>query len=256
MIRKIVNIDPEKCSGCGACAQACHEGAIAMIDGIARLIKDDYCDGLGDCLPACPADAITIIEREAAEYDEEAVAAHMEKGKSQAAEGCSSEEGPAVPHMCPGTMSKVFARDEAPAPAGSSQTAPQFSQPSYAAAPESQLRQWPCQIQLMPIKAPYYDGARLLIAADCTAYAYGNFHNDFIKGHITLVGCPKLDFVDYSEKLTEIIRQNDIKDVTLVRMEVPCCGGLQNALIMALKNSGKMIPWQVKTISCDGKLLD
>ena len=267
MKRRIIEIDQEKCNGCGACAAACHEGAIAMIDGVARLIKDDYCDGLGDCLPACPADAIEIIEREAADYDEEAVAVRMAAKKAAAAavkafggpaaaSSCADSENdaPETPHMCPGSMSKMFDRHAA-APSQEAPTAP-ASQTSASYAPQSQLQQWPCQIQLVPIKAPYFHNAKLLIAADCTAFSYGNFHNEFMKDHITLVGCPKLDFTDYSEKLTEIIKQNDIKEITLARMEVPCCGGLQNALVTALKNSGKMIPWQVKVISCDGRLLD
>ena len=201
MIRKIVDIDEEKCNGCGACADACHEGAIEMVDGKARLIKDDYCDGLGDCLPTCPTGAIEIIEREAAAYDEEAVL-NMQRQVT------------------------------------------------------SQLRQWPVQIQLAPVNAPWFDGAKLLVAADCTAYAYANFHQDFIKEHITLVGCPKLDDVDYSIKITEIIRNNDIRSVTVVRMEVPCCGGIENAVKTALKNSGKFIPWNVVTIATDGSILE
>jgi len=204
MKRKIVRIDEEKCNGCGACAEACHEGAIAMIDGKAKLIRDDYCDGLGDCLPACPADAITIEEREAEAYSEEAV---------QAKKAAVSE-------------------------------------------PVSRLTQWPVQIKLAPLNAPYFDGANLLIAADCTAYAYGNFHEKFIKNHVTLIGCPKLDAVDYSEKLTEIIKNNDIKSVTVVRMEVPCCGGIEYAVKTALQNSGKFIPWHVVTIGIDGGILD
>ena len=265
MIRKIVHIHEEKCNGCGACAEACHEGAIAMVDGVARLIKDDYCDGLGDCLPACPADAIEIIEREAADYDEEAVAVRMAAKKAAAAavkafgapaasscadtENGSAGAAPETPHMCPGSMSRMFDRHAA-APSQEAHTASApASQTAASYAPQSQLQQWPCQIQLVPITAPYFHNAKLLIAADCTAFSYGNFHNEFMKDHVTLVGCPKLDFVDYSEKLTEIIKQNDIK-------EIPCCGGLQNALITALKNSGKMIPWQVKVISCDGRLLD
>ena len=206
MIRRIIHIDEEKCNGCGACAAACHESAIGMVDDKAKLLRDDYCDGLGDCLPACPTGAITFEEREAAAYDEVAVMANKKK----------KEE----------------------------------------AAISSQLRQWPVQIKLVPVTAPYFDGAKLLIAADCTAYAYANFHQDFINGKITLVGCPKLDAVDYSEKLTEIISSNDIKSVTIVRMEVPCCGGLEHAAVTALKNSGKFIPWQVVTISIDGKILD
>ncbi len=270
MIRKIVHIHEEKCNGCGACAEACHEGAIAMIDGVARLIKDDYCDGLGDCLPACPADAIEIIEREAADYDEEAVAVRMAAkkaaaaavkafgGPAPAASSCSDSENdaPETPHMCPGSMSRMFDRhaDATSQPASSASGTSATDAASYA--PQSQLQQWPCQIQLVPVTAPYFHNAKLLIAADCTAFSYGNFHNEFMKDRVTLVGCPKLDFTDYSEKLTEIIKQNDIKEITLARMEVPCCGGLQNALVTALKNSGKMIPWQVKVISCDGRLLD
>lgn len=268
MIRKIVHIHEDKCNGCGACAEVCHEGAIEMIDGVARLIKDDYCDGLGDCLPACPADAIEIIEREAAEYDEAAVALRMAAGEAAvsaadefggAAPSCSdtvnggAAAAPEIPHMCPGSMSRMFDR-HASVPVQSAAPMPEAVSVSYA--PQSQLQQWPCQIQLVPVTAPYFKNAKLLIAADCTAFAYGNFHNEFIKDHVTLIGCPKLDFVDYSEKLTAIIKQNDIKEITLARMEVPCCGGLQNALITALKNSGKMIPWQVKIISCDGRLLD
>lgn len=193
MIRKIIRIDEEKCNGCGACANACHEGAIEMINGKAKLTKENYCDGLGDCLPACPANAISFEEREA----------------------------PADLHTV-----------------------------------ESQLSQWPVQIKLVPVKAPYFDGAKLLVAADCTAFAYGNFHNDFIRNRITLIGCPKLDSVDYSEKLTEILKNNDIRSVTVVRMEVPCCGGIENAVKQALLASGKMIPWQVVTISTDGNIVE
>jgi len=194
MVRRIIEIDREKCNGCGACAKACHEGAIGMVDGKAKLLRDDYCDGLGDCLPACPTGAITFTEREAAAYDEAAVQA-------------------------------------------------------------SSLRQWPVQIKLLPLRAPWYNGANLLIAADCTAYAYANFHKDFMRGHVTLVGCPKLDGVDYSVKLTEILRNNDIRSVTVVRMEVPCCGGLEFAVKKALEASGKRLPWNVITISTEGAIL-
>lgn len=194
MIRRIIQINEEKCNGCGACAATCHESAIGMVDGKAKLLRDDYCDGLGDCLPACPTGAITFVEREAAAYDEAAVI-----------------------------------KNQRP------------------------LQQWPVQIKLVPTSAPYFDGAKLLIAADCTAYAYANFHEDFMKGKIVLVGCPKLDSIDYSEKLEEIIRSNNITEVTIVRMEVPCCGGLEMAVKKALQNSGKFIPWQVATISVDGK---
>lgn len=199
MVRQIIHIDEERCNGCGLCAQACHEGAIAIVDGKAKLIRDDYCDGMGDCLPSCPMGAISFEEREALEYDREAVEAKMRLKK---------------------------------------------------------LGNWPVQIKLAPVNAPYFDGAKLLIAADCTAYAYAGFHNEFIRGKVTLIGCPKLDAIDYSEKLTEIIRNNDIKSITVVRMEVPCCGGLEMAAKKALQDSGKFIPWQVVTISIDGNIID
>ncbi len=232
MIRKIIQIDEEKCNGCGACAEACHEGAIGMVDGKAKLLRDDYCDGLGDCLPACPTGAITFVEREAAEYDEQAVLANKQKKANS------------LPHTgCPGHQMRQFER---------SQTETSTESPKMT----SQLGQWPCQIKLVPVNAPYFQGAKLLIAADCTAYAYANLHSEFMKGKITLIGCPKLDSVDYSEKLTQIIRNNEIQSVTIVRMEVPCCGGLELAAKKALQNSGKFIPWQVVTISVDGKILD
>ena len=236
MIRRIIQIDQEKCNGCSACAEACHEGAIAMADGKARLMRDDYCDGLGDCLPACPTGAITFVEREAAAYDEQAVMENKQRKMRK--------EGMTLPCGCPGSQSRNIQRQEAPAV-----ETPQAQQ-------TSRLSQWPVQIKLVPVNAPYFDGARLLIAADCTAYAYANFHEDFIKGRIVLVGCPKLDAADYSEKLEEIIRNNNIASVTIVRMEVPCCGGLEMAAKKALQNSGKFIPWQVTTISVDGKILD
>ena len=223
MIRKIIEIDEEKCNGCGACAAACHEGAIGMVNGKAKLLRDDYCDGLGDCLPACPTGAITFVEREAAAYDEAAVQA-----KKQSKGGCPGQQ-----------MRQFTPRDTELAPRAA-----------------SQLRQWPCQIKLAPVNAPYFSGAKLLIAADCTAYAYANLHQDFMRGKITLVGCPKLDGVDYSEKLTEIIAKNDIQSVTIVRMEVPCCGGLELAAKKAIQQSGKFLPWQVVTISVDGSILD
>ena len=201
MIRKIIHIDREKCNGCGACAAACHEGAIEMIDGKARLTRENYCDGLGDCLPVCPVDAITFEEREAPAYDEQAVL-------------------------------------------------------KAAALVESQLSQWPVQIKLVPVNAPYFENAKLLIAADCTAYAYGNFHKEFIRNHVTLIGCPKLDEGDYTEKLMQIIANNNLKSVTIVRMEVPCCGGIENAAKRALQASGKFIPWRVVTISTDGKIIE
>lgn len=197
MIRKIIEINEEKCNGCGLCAKACHENAIGMVNGKAKLLRDDYCDGLGDCLPTCPTGAITFVEREAAAYDEAAVEANKRKKN----------------------------------------------------------RQWPIQIQLTPVNAPYFDGANLLIAADCTAFAYANFAKEIQKGKITLIGCPKLDPVDYSEKLTAILEQNDVKSVTIIRMEVPCCGGIQNAAVTAMKKSGKFIPWQVLTVSVEGEVL-
>ena len=235
MERRIIQIDEEKCNGCGACAAACHEGAIAMVNGKAKLMRDDYCDGLGDCLPTCPTGAIRFVVREAAEYDEEAVMEHKKK-KMQA-------EGVCITASCPGTRSQALDPVEAAAPDAG------FHRPSC-------LSQWPVQIKLAPVNAPYFQGARLLIAADCTAYAYANFHERFIRGRITLVGCPKLDNIDYSEKLTEIIRNNDIREVTIVRMEVPCCGGLENAAKLALQRSGKFIPWQVVTISIRGEILE
>ena len=197
MIRKIIEINEEKCNGCGLCAKACHENAIGMVNGKAKLLRDDYCDGLGDCLPTCPTGAITFVEREAAAYDEAAVEANKRKKN----------------------------------------------------------RQWPIQIQLTPVNAPYFDGADLLIAADCTAFAYANFAKEIQKGKITLIGCPKLDPVDYSEKLTAILEQNDVKSVTIIRMEVPCCGGIQNAAVAAMKKSGKFIPWQVLTVSVEGEVV-
>lgn len=207
MIRKIIQINEEKCNGCGLCASACHEGAIGMVNGKARLLRDDYCDGLGDCLPACPTGAITFVEREAAAYDAEAVKKHM------------ASKTPVSPAS-------------------------------------SRLGQWPVQIRLAPVSAPYFQNTSLLVAADCTAYAYARFHEDFMKGKVTLIGCPKLDAIDYSEKLTEIIRGNEIKNVTVIRMEVPCCGGLEHAVKKALQDSGKVLPWQVVTISIDGNILD
>lgn len=219
MIRKIIEIDQEKCNGCGICAQACHEGAIGMINGKAALLREDYCDGLGDCLPACPVGAITFVERGAAAYDEAAV---KESKRQLSGQGQLSSK-------------KELSDKE-------------------QSSGRSQLRQWPVQIKLAPIQAPFFDGADLLIAADCTAYAYGNFHNQFIRGRITLIGCPKLDEGDYSEKLTAILSQNNIRSVTIVRMEVPCCGGLENAAKRAIQNSGKFLPWQVVTITTDGRI--
>ena len=234
MKRRIIEIDQDKCNGCGACATACHEGAIAMVDSKARLLRDDYCDGLGDCLPACPTGAITFVEREAAAYDEKAVMENKQRKMR--------EKGMTLPCGCPGSQSRSLRREDA-----SATETPQVQQTSC-------LSQWPVQIKLVPVSAPYFDGARLLIAADCTAYAYAAFHERFIKGHITLVGCPKLDAVDYAEKLTEILRSNALRRVTIVRMEVPCCGGLEMAAKTALQQSGKFIPWQVITVTVDGRL--
>lgn len=273
MIRKIIQISEDKCNGCGACATACHEGAIAMVNGKAKLIRDDYCDGLGDCLPACPTGAITFVEREAAAYNEAAVLENKKKpGKAQS--GVTAGENPGQIHSgCPGSAARTLqarqAQVEGAAGATQGQTQngttagaaqAQHEVAAYAGSvarePQSMLSQWPVQIKLVPVNAPYFDGAKLLIAADCTAYAYAAFHEKFIKGHITLIGCPKLDDINYGDKLTAIIRENNIKSVTVVRMEVPCCGGLEAAARQALQNSGKFIPWQVATISVDGKLLD
>ena len=230
MLRKIIKIDEEKCNGCGICADACHEGAIGIVGGKAKLLREDYCDGLGDCLPACPTGAITFEEREAPAYNEAAVkAAKRDKGAEK------------LPCGCPSTASKAIHREKTQA---------------ENVTVRSRLSQWPVQIKLAPVNAAYFNGANLLIAADCTAYAYGSFHNDFIKNRITLIGCPKLDMVDYTEKLTRIIAGNDIKSVTVVRMEVPCCGGIENAVKQALQVSGKFIPWSVATISTDGQIIE
>ena len=236
MIRKIIQIDEEKCNGCGACADACHEGAIGMVNGKATLLRDDYCDGLGDCLPTCPTGAISFVEREAAAYDEKAVQEHMQKKNAQTITSAGSHTG------CPGSRMQQFKRQETASP--------------IPAQVNSQLGQWPCQIKLVPVSAPYFNRAKLLIAADCSAYAYARMHDDFMRGKITLIGCPKLDSIDYSEKLTQIIQSNDIQSVTVVRMEVPCCGGLEMAAKKALQASGKFIPWQVVTISVDGRILE
>ncbi|MBP3231432.1 MAG: 4Fe-4S binding protein [Anaerovibrio sp.] len=251
MIRKIIHIDEEKCNGCGLCATACHEGAIDIINGKAKLLREHFCDGLGDCLPGCPTGAITFEEREAPAYDEAAVKAAQSTRREAAGTkaAASSTMMPPVGMGCPGSRAMQLKKAEV--------TEPQTdNQPMTSARPVSQLNQWPCQIKLLPTKAPFYDGAKLLIAADCTAYAYANVHEDFMKGKITLIGCPKLDEGDYSEKLTEIISNNDVKSITILRMEVPCCGGLQRAAETALKNSGKFLPWQVVTISRDGRILE
>ena len=257
MIRRIIQIDEEKCNGCGACAKACHEGAISMVNGKAKLMRDDYCDGLGDCLPNCPVDAIHFVEREAAAYDAEAVKQNMLKKQQEEAVKQNAEEGPKVPVKpfaggCPGTRMRMMNRGESTQNTESEEEGRETAK----SVNKSMLSQWPVQIKLAPVNAPYFEGAKLLIAADCSAYAYGDFHNRFIKGHVTLIGCPKLDNVDYSEKLTEIIKNNNIKSVTIVRMEVPCCGGLELAAKKALQESGKFIPWQVVTLSLDGQIID
>ena len=237
MKRRIIEIDEAKCNGCGACAAACHEGAIGIIGGKAKLLRDDYCDGLGDCLPTCPTGAISFIEREAAEYDEKAVLA---------AKKAKSNESKPVHIGCPGSKARRLIHNQA------------SSEASHEPLREvtSQLAQWPCQIKLVPANASFLSGANLLIAADCTAYAYANIHSDFMHDRVTIIGCPKLDGIDYSEKLTDIIKNNDIKSVTILRMEVPCCGGIELAAKKALQASGKFLPWRVVTITTDGKIKD
>lgn len=258
MIRKIITIDQDTCNGCGLCAKACHEGAIGMVNGKATLLRDDYCDGLGDCLPVCPVDAIRFVEREAAAYDAEAVARNQAvKRTAEHAE----KQAAAPMGGCPGSRAREIRRDAA-APAGgcpgSGMRAIQRESAAFPAARgpvESQLAQWPVQIKLVPVNAPYFDQAHLLIAADCTAFSYGDFHTRFMKNRVTLIGCPKLDEGDYSEKLTEILRRNDIQSVTVVRMEVPCCGGIARAVQEAMAKSGKVIPWHIVTISTGGEIL-
>ena len=250
MKRKIVSIDESRCNGCGLCVSACHEGAIQLIDGKAKLISDSYCDGLGDCLPACPVDAIQIVEREAADYDEAAVAARMAAAKGHAAPApapAPAAAKPPLPCGCPGQMAKSIART--PTPQALPADAP-------AGAPVAQLGNWPVQIKLVNPRAPYLQNAALLIAADCTAFAYADIHRKFMRNKVTLIGCPKLDEGDYAEKLTSILQANEIKSVTVLRMEVPCCAGIANAVQRALQASGKMIPWQVVTISTDGAILE
>ncbi len=274
MTRQIIKIDEDKCNGCGLCVSACHEGAIGLENGKAKLLRDDYCDGLGNCLPACPTGAITFETREAAAYDEEAV-----KKRMAAASGGNAHDH-AAPHAhaegsgCPGSRAMSFSRPTGGCPGSAARSLAAHSPasgtpgtpPVGEAGPagfsgvrleetNSELRQWPVQIKLVPVNAPYFKGANLLVAADCTAFAYASFHRDFIKGRIAIVGCPKLDAGDYTEKLTAILAENDIKSLTIVRMEVPCCGGLAHAATEALKASGKFIPWQVVTISVDGSIV-
>ncbi|HCF93395.1 MAG TPA: ferredoxin [Firmicutes bacterium] len=238
MKRNIIKIDEEKCTGCGLCVNACHEGALQLIDGKAKLVTDSYCDGLGACLPSCPADAIHIEEREADAFDEEAVKQRMLSLKAQQqhqaheASGCN----------CGSVNDRHCCNDNANSNA--------------SAAPESQLRQWPVQIQLVPANAPYLEGAHLLVAADCTAYAYANIHNDFMRGKITLIGCPKLDDANYADKFTEILKNRNIKSITILRMQVPCCGGIVHAIKTAMVNSGRMIPWNVVVIDTDGNIVE
>ena len=249
MVRRVIEIDRDRCNGCGACANACQEGAIGMVDGKAVLLRDDYCDGLGNCLPHCPTNAITFVEREAAAFDEKAVASAQLAKKAEALigsapvtrSGCSGSM-PMQMGGCPGSQAAELAQKGTDAP--------------LTSAAVSRLGQWPIQIKLLPVQAPFYQGAKLLIAADCTAFSRADFHERFMKGHITLIGCPKLDEGDYAEKLTDILRLNDIRAVTVVRMEVPCCGGLQRAAETALQNSGKFLPWQVVTLGRDGSILD
>ncbi|NLY89150.1 MAG: 4Fe-4S binding protein [Firmicutes bacterium] len=236
MKRKIIHIDEAKCNGCGLCVDACHEGALQMVNGKAKLVSESYCDGLGDCLPVCPTGAITIDEREAAPFDEAAVKKRMEEKKASAA--------PSLPCGCPGSQARSLEKEKAPAP-----------YPRQANT-RSELRQWPCQLKLVPVNAPYLNNAHLLVAADCTAYAYAGIHQDFMRNRITLIGCPKLDAVDYADKLTAILENHEIKSITVLRMEVPCCSGIVNAVRNALQKSGKIIPWQVATISLDGNIIE
>lgn len=240
MIRKIIEIDEALCNGCGACAHACHEGAIGMVNGKAKLLRDDYCDGLGNCLPTCPTGAIRFVEREAAAYDDQAVEAH------KAQQGGAQLPQEPLACGCPGTHARSLER------------APQRQAVPVAtpAGGVSQLAQWPVQIKLAPVNAPYFKNARLLVAADCSAFACGDFHDRFMKNHVTLIGCPKLDGVDYAEKLTAILKQNEVRSIRVVRMEVPCCGGLEHAVRTALQASGKMIPWEVVTLSTEGDVLE
>lgn len=241
MKRKIVTIDEEKCNGCGLCASACHEGALQIIDGKAKLVSESYCDGLGDCLPKCPTGAITIREAEAAPYDKEAVKQNMMAKNDQNTQEAGENR---LSCGCPGSKVKVISREDNP-------------KIQYATLKEkSQLAQWPCQLKLVPANAPFFANSHLLIAADCTAYAYASIHNDFMRNRVTLIGCPKLDNIDYTDKLTDILKFNNIKSITVLKMEVPCCNGIANAVREALIASGKMIPWNVVTISTEGDIIE
>lgn len=244
MIRQIIKIDESKCNGCGLCVTACHEGALGIIDGKAKLLRDDYCDGLGNCLPVCPTGALLFENREADEFDEEAVAENMKKLKAA--------EEKKLPCGCPGSQSKVLKKETLTIGKGNIASVNKDGSDNAS----SELMQWPVQIKLVPINAPYFDKCNLLIAADCTAYAHGDFHKKFMKNKVTLIGCPKLDEGNYAEKLTAIIKNNNIKSVTVVKMEVPCCTGILNSVKEALKNSGKIIPWSITTISTSGKIVE
>lgn len=276
MIRRVINIDEDKCNGCGICVNACHEGAIGLVDGKAKLIRDDYCDGLGDCLPTCPTGAITFVEREAVPYNEAAVMENKKRNQQAnnndgnnnnnnnggnnnigSSNNNIDNSGHAVAHVhsgCPGSMMRSL-RNRNINDSVSENDGITGNQ-AMPCAIQSRLENWPVQIKLAPVNAPYFKNAKLLIAADCAAYAYAGFHDKFIKDKITLIGCPKLDSTDYSDKLSEILRYNDIKSITVVRMEVPCCGGLAHAAMEALRKSEKMIPWNVVTISLDGRIID
>ena len=252
MRRKIITIDEKKCNGCGLCIDACHEGALQLINGKAKLVSESYCDGLGDCLPECPTGAITIEEREAAAYDEEAVKANIQKKQETGTAPQNNENAGKLPCGCPGTQTKLLKRE----PADHSCTPVTAQANKSIERLISQLRQWPCQIKLVPVNAPYLDKAHLLVAADCTAYAYANIHQDFMQHKITLIGCPKLDDTDYSEKLSAILKAHEIKSITILRMEVPCCAGIVKAVQTAMFTSGKMVPWQVVTIGTNGDIIE
>lgn len=255
MLRRVIQIDEDACTGCGLCVTACHEGAIQLIDGKARLVRDDYCDGLGDCLPSCPVGAITFVEREAAPYDEAAViAAKMLRAQTEGHASVSFSG-------CPGSMARSIDRPaseevaSASSSAGLDSTSDQGTSDAVCGMAPSRLTQWPVQIKLVPVNAPYFEGADVLVAADCAAFAYGAFHEDYIKGRVCLVGCPKLDGVDYAEKLGAIFAANDVRSVLVARMQVPCCGGIESAVQRAVSLAGRDIPVRVDTISADGRIV-